>query len=57
MAWRFHEHILLGELDNTVRGRVAGRLWLAGIAEPMTLLTVVFWRAHSLGFAKRRRQP
>ena len=37
MAWRFHEHILRGELDNTVRGRVTGRIWLAGIAGPMTL--------------------
>ena len=37
MAWRFHEHILRGELDNTVRGHVTGRIWLAGIAEPMTL--------------------
>ena len=37
MAWRFHEHILRGELDNTVRGRVTGRIWLAGIAQPMTL--------------------
>ena len=37
MAWRFHEHILRGELDNTVRGRVTGRLWLAGVAGPMTL--------------------
>ena len=37
MAWRFHEHLLRGELDNTVRGRVTGRLWLAGLAGPMTL--------------------
>ena len=37
MAWRFHEHILRGELDNTGRGRVTGRLWLAGLAGPMTL--------------------
>ena len=37
MAWRFHEHIVRGELDNTVRGRVTGRIWLAGIAGPMTL--------------------
>ena len=37
MAWRFHDHILRGELENTVRGRVTGRIWLAGIAEPMTL--------------------
>ena len=37
MAWRFHEHILRGELENTVRGRVTGRIWLAGIAGPLTL--------------------
>lgn len=37
MAWRFHQHIVRGELDNTVRGRVTGRIWLAGVAEPMTL--------------------
>ena len=37
MAWRFPEHILRGELENTVRGRVTGRIWLAGLAEPMTL--------------------
>ena len=37
MAWRFPEHILRGELDNTARGRVTGRIWLAGLAEPMTL--------------------
>ncbi len=37
MAWRIDENILRGELDNTVRGRVTGRLWLAGVAEPMTL--------------------
>jgi hypothetical protein len=37
MAWRFHKHIVRGELDNTVRGRVTGRIWLAGVAEPMTL--------------------
>ncbi len=37
MAWRFHEHILRGELDNTVRGRVAGRIWLAGLDEPLVL--------------------
>ena len=37
MAWRFHEHILRGELDNTVRGRATGRIWLAGRAAPMTL--------------------
>ena len=37
MAWRFHEHILRGEIDNTVRGRVTGRIWLVGVAEPLVL--------------------
>ena len=37
MAWRIHEHIVRGELDNTLRGCVTGRIWLAGIAEPMAL--------------------
>ena len=37
MFWRYHENILRGELDNTVRGRVTGRIWLAGIAEPLVL--------------------
>ena len=37
MAWRLHEHVLGGEIDNRTRGRVAGRIWLAGIAEPLVL--------------------
>jgi len=37
MAWRIHEHILHGEIDNRTRGRVTGRIWLAGIAEPLVL--------------------
>ena len=37
MSWRFHEHILRGELDNRTRGRVTGRVWLAGVGEPLAL--------------------
>ena len=37
MSWRFHEHILRGELDNRTRGRVTGRIWLAGVEEPLAL--------------------
>jgi hypothetical protein len=37
MAWRLHEHVLLGEIDNRSRGRVAGRIWLAGVEEPLVL--------------------
>jgi hypothetical protein len=37
MAWRIDEHLLRGEIDNRTRGRVTGRLWFAGRAEPVTL--------------------
>ena len=37
MAWRLHEHVLRGEIDNRMRGRVAGRIWLVGIEEPLVL--------------------
>ena len=37
MAWRIHEHILRGEIDNRARGCVRGRIWLAGGAEPLVL--------------------
>ncbi|MBA2431025.1 MAG: hypothetical protein H0V56_02785, partial [Chthoniobacterales bacterium] len=37
MAWRLHEHVLRGEIDNQVRGRITGRIWLAGIDEPLVL--------------------
>src|SRR5437773_4103098 len=37
MAWRLHEHILRGKIDNRTRGRVTGEIWLAGIDEPLVL--------------------
>ena len=37
MAWRIHEHILRGEIDNRTRGRVTGRIWLAGVESPLVL--------------------
>ena len=37
MAWHIHEHLLRGEIDNRTRGRVTGRIWLAGVAEPLAL--------------------
>lgn len=37
MAWRFDKCVVNGEIDNTVRGRVTGRLWLLGREEPMIL--------------------
>lgn len=37
MAWRLHEHVVRGEIDNRTRGRVAGRVWLAGVEKPLVL--------------------
>jgi hypothetical protein len=37
MAWRFDKCVIHGEIDNTVRGRVTGKLWLLGREEPMIL--------------------
>lgn len=37
MAWRLQEHVSRGELDNRRRGRVIGRIWLAGVEEPLVL--------------------
>ena len=37
MAWRLHEHVLRGKIDNRTRGQVSGEIWLAGIDEPLVL--------------------
>lgn len=37
MAWRLQEHVVRGEIDNRTRSRVTGRIWLAGIREPLVL--------------------
>lgn len=37
MAWRIDEQLVRGEIDNRVQGRVTGRLWLLGRAEPVVL--------------------
>ncbi len=37
MAWRLEAHVVRGEIDNRVRGRVTGRIWLAGVTEPLVL--------------------
>ena len=37
MAWRIHDHVVRGEIDNRERGSVRGKIWLAGMAEPIAL--------------------
>jgi hypothetical protein len=37
MAWRIHDSVIRGEIDNRVKGRVRGKLWLNGLAKPVTL--------------------
>lgn len=37
MAFRIHDSVLRGEIDNRVKGAVRGKIWLEGRAEPLTL--------------------
>src|SRR6266487_2553087 len=37
MAWRIHDSVIRGEIDNRVQGRVRGKLWLHGLDEPVKL--------------------
>ena len=37
MAWRIDEQVIRGEVDDRLRGRVVGRNWLSGRAEPIEL--------------------
>jgi hypothetical protein len=61
MAWRIDEFLVRGEIDNRARGRVTGRLWFAGRAEPVGLdLTGNAWRdlaGRRLVFTNARPKP
>ena len=37
MAFRIHESVVRGEIDNRVKGMVRGRIWVEGRAEPVVL--------------------
>jgi len=37
MAFRIHDSVVRGEIDNRVKGIVRGRVWVEGRAEPVTL--------------------
>ena len=37
MAWRIHDSVIRGEIDNRVKGRVRGKLWLDGLDKPVKL--------------------
>jgi PAS domain-containing protein len=37
MAWRIYDSVIRGEIDNRIKGRVRGRLLLAGLDEPVKL--------------------
>jgi hypothetical protein len=37
MAWRIHDSVVRGEIDNRVKGVVRGRLWLHGMPSPVRL--------------------
>lgn len=45
MAWRLTQSVIRGEIDNRVRDRITGRIWLVGLAEPLELhLSGNAWR-------------
>lgn len=35
--WRIHDSVVRGEIDNRVKGRVRGRIWLDGLPDPVVL--------------------
>jgi hypothetical protein len=37
MAFRIHDWVVRGEIDNRVKGVVRGKIWLAGLARPIVL--------------------
>lgn len=37
MAFRIHDSVVRGEIDNRVKGIVRGKIWIEGRAEPVTL--------------------
>jgi hypothetical protein len=37
VAWRIHDSVIRGEIDNRLKGRVRGKLWLDGLDEPVKL--------------------
>jgi len=37
MAWRIHDSVLKGEIDNRQRGRVRGSIWLVGLDKAIVL--------------------
>lgn len=61
MAWRIDEAVIRGELDNRLRGRVSGHLWLVGRPEPVQLaLRGDGWRdlaGHRLQFTNPNARP
>jgi hypothetical protein len=37
MVWRIDENVVRGEIDNRIRGRVDGKIWLADRNDPLVL--------------------
>ena len=61
MAWRLHDQVVRGEIDNRTRGRVTGRLWLLGNSAPLEVaLAGNAWRdvaGHLLVFRNTHPLP
>jgi hypothetical protein len=61
MAWRIDEHVVHGEIDNRIRGRITGRIWFEGREAPVELeLEGNAWRdlaGRRLEFRNPRPKP
>ena len=58
MAWRIEESVERGEIDNRIRDRVTGKLWLCGRDEPVQIeLTGNPWRDPLAGQYLRFTNP
>ncbi len=57
MAWRIHESVIRGEIDNRDKGVVRGKLWLDGLHEPVVLELAGNGCADLAGCLLRFRNP
>ena len=57
MAWRPNENLIDGELDNTVLGKVTGRLRFLGMSEPVELNLAGDFHRDIRGTKIRMRNP
>ena len=56
MAWRLHDRVVRGEIDNRQRGHVRGKIWLIGRPDPIALTAKPLLRMRMVSLEKMVRQ-